>query len=234
MPFPEDESEWKNLNIVFATMNGKVRKNKLEDFSSISASGKIAMKLDTNDKIIGVKICKDDQDIILGTKNGKCIRFESKKLRVFKGRSSKGIKGINLSDKDTIVSLSIIDHSSNKKNGKLTKDNKSEIIAKEKFILAITENGYGKRTSHYDYRVTNRGGKGIIGIINSDRNGNVSSTFPVNEGDDILISTNKGRVIRVAVKEIRIAGRNTQGVRIIKLSGDEKVVSAIKIDDNLI
>ena len=215
-------------------MWGKVRKNKLEDFSSINTSGKIAMKLDPNDKIIGVKICKDDQDIILGTKNGKCIRFETKKLRVFKGRSSKGIKGINLSDKDTIVSLSIIDHTSNNKNGKVTKDDKSEIIAKEKFILAITENGFGKRTSHYDYRVTNRGGKGIIGIINSDRNGNVSSTFPVNQGDDILISTNKGRVIRVAVKEIRVAGRNTQGVRIIKLSGDEKVVSAIKIDDNLI
>ena len=234
MPFPENESEWKNLNIVFATGDGKVRKNKLEDFSSINASGKIAMKLDSNDKIIGVKICKDDEDIILGTKKGKCIRFESKKLRVFKGRSSKGIKGINLSEKDTIVSLSIIDHSSNKKNGKINKDNKSEHKAKEKFILAITENGYGKRTSHYDYRVTNRGGKGIIGIINSDRNGNISSTFPVNEGDDILISTNKGRVIRVAVREIRIAGRNTQGVRIIKLSGDEKVVSAIKIDDNLI
>tara|TARA_Y100000996_G_scaffold377169_1_gene329035 strand:+ start:41 stop:745 length:705 start_codon:yes stop_codon:yes gene_type:complete len=234
MPFPENEKEWKNLNIVFATSNGKVRKNKLEDFSSISSSGKIAMKLDTNDKIIGVKICKDDQDIILGTKYGKCIRFESKKLRVFKGRSSKGIKGINLSDKDSIVSLSIIDHSSSSKNGKLNKNAKSELKAKEKFILAITENGYGKRTSHYDYRVTNRGGKGIIGIINSERNGSISSTFPVNEGDEILISTNKGRVIRVAVKEIRIAGRNTQGVRIIKLSGDEKVVSAIKIDDNLI
>jgi len=234
MPFPENEKEWKNLNIVFATINGKIRKNKLEDFSSISSSGKIAMKLDSNDKIIGVKICKEDQDIILGTKNGKCIRFESKKLRVFKGRSSKGIKGINLADNDTIVSLSIIDHSSNSKNAKLNKDNKSELKAKEKFILSITENGYGKRSSHYDYRVTNRGGKGIIGIINSSRNGSVSSTFPVNEGDDILISTNKGRVIRVAVKEIRIAGRNTQGVRIIKLSGDEKVVSAIKIDDNLI
>jgi len=234
MPFPENDSEWKNLNIIFATADGKIRKNKLEDFSSISSSGKIAMKLDSNDKIIGVKICKDDQDIILGTKNGKCIRFESKKLRVFKGRSSKGIKGINLSEKDTIVSLSIIDHSSNKKNGKINKENKSELKAKEKFILAITENGFGKRTSHYDYRVTNRGGKGIIGIINSERNGSISSTFPVNEGDDILISTNKGRVIRVAVKEIRIAGRNTQGVRIIKLSGDEKVVSAIKIDDNLI
>ena len=115
----------------------------------------------------------------------------------------------------------------------MTKEDKSEKAAKEKYILSITENGYGKRTSHYDFRSTNRGGKGIIGIVNSTRNGNVSSSFPVNEGDEILISTNKGRVIRTAVKEIRIAGRNTQGVRIIKLSGDEKVVSAIKIDDNL-
>ena len=235
MPFPEDESEWKNLQIVFATSKGKIRKNNLEDFSSINTSGKIAMKLDNDDKIIGVKICKDDQDIILSTNLGKCIRFESKKLRIFKGRSSKGIKGINLGDKDSIVSLSIINHDSKKKtNGKLNKDDKSEIKAKEKFILSITENGFGKRTSHYDFRVTNRGGKGIIGIVNSSRNGNVSSSFPINEGDEILISTNRGRVIRVAVKEIRVAGRNTQGVRIIKLSGDEKVVSAIKIDDNLI
>ena len=234
MPFPDNESEWKNLCIVFATAKGKVRKNNLEDFSSINASGKIAMKLDMNDKIVGVKICRDDQDIILSTQNGKCIRFDSKKLRVFKGRSSKGIKGINLSNDDSIVSLSIIDQDQNKKNGKLNKDDKSEIKAKEKFILSITKNGFGKRTSHYDFRVTNRGGKGIIGIVNSERNGNVSSSFPVNEGDEILISTNKGRVIRVAVKEIRVAGRNTQGVRIIKLSGDEKVVSATKIDDNLL
>ena len=105
---------------------------------------------------------------------------------------------------------------------------------KEKFVLSISENGFGKKTSHNDYRVTNRGGKGIIGIVNSPRNGNITSSFPVFEGDEILISTNKGRVIRVAVKEIRTAGRNTQGVRIIKLSGEEKVVSAIKIDDNLI
>ncbi len=235
MPFPDTDSEWKNLNIVFATAKGKVRKNNLEDFSSINTSGKIAMKLDTNDKIIGVKICKDDQDIILSTKFGKSIRFESKKLRVFKGRSSKGIKGINLSEKDSIVSLSIIDHDvSKKKNGKITKDEKLELKVKEKFILSITENGFGKRTSHYDFRVTGRGGKGIIGIVNSARNGNVSSSFPVNEGDEIVISTNKGRVIRCAVKEIRVAGRNTQGVRIIKLSGEEKVVSAIKIDDNLL
>ena len=222
MPFPEND--WKNLQIVFATAKGKIRKNSLEDFSSINSAGKIAMKLDPNDKIVGVEICKDDQNIMLSTKNGKCIRFESKKLRIFKGRSSKGIKGLELAPNDEIVSLSIIDHVKNKK------DSKTE----ERFILSITENGYGKKTLHNDYRVTNRGGKGIIGIVNSPRNGNISSSFPVLEADEIMISTNKGRVIRVAVKEIRTAGRNTQGVRIIKLSGDEKVVSAIKIDDNLV
>ncbi|MDC0876397.1 DNA gyrase subunit A [Candidatus Pelagibacter sp.] len=234
MPMPEDETESKNYQIIFATAEGKVRKNSLEDFSSINASGKIAMKLDSNDKIVGVKICQDDQNIILSTKLGKCIRFEAKKLRVFKGRSSKGIKGIELAPNDQIVSLSVIDSDKTKKSEKKTKDEKSEIKAKEKFVLSISENGYGKKTSHFDYRVTNRGGKGIIGIVNSPRNGNITSSFPVNEGDEILISTNKGRVIRVAVKEIRSAGRNTQGVRIIKLSGEEKVVSAIKIDDNLI
>jgi len=229
MPLPEDETEWKNLQIVFATGNGKVRKNSLEDFSSINAAGKIAMKLDLNDKIVGVEICKDDQDIMLSTKNGKCIRFESKKLRIFKGRSSKGIKGIDLAPKDEIVSLSIVNQAKGKK------DNKDEKLKlKERFVLSITENGFGKKTSHLDYRVTNRGGKGIIGIINSPRNGSICSSFPVYEGDDVMISTNKGRVIRVAVIEIRSAGRNTQGVRIIKLSGDEKVVSAIKIDDNLV
>jgi len=233
MPFPELSDKMKNTHIIFATAKGKIRKNNLEDFSSINTSGKIAMKLDSNDKIVGVMICKDDQDIILSTRLGKCIRFDSKKLRVFKGRSSKGIRGINLKENDTIVSLSIIDHDDSKKNGKLNKDEKNEIKAKEKYILSVTENGFGKRTSHYEYRVTNRGGKGIIGIINSPRNGNVSSSFPVNDGDDIIISTNKGRVIRCAVKEIRIANRNTQGVRIIKLTGDEKVVSAIKIEDNL-
>jgi DNA gyrase subunit A len=224
MPFPDDESDWKNLQIVFATAKGKVRKNSLQDFSSINAGGKIAMKLDPNDKIVGVEICKDDQDIMLSTKVGKCIRFECKKLRVFKGRSSKGIKGIDLATNDEIVSLSIVNQDKTKK---------SETTVKEKFILSITENGYGKKTSNFDYRATNRGGKGIIGIVNSPRNGSICSSFPVFEKDEIMISTNKGRVIRVAVNEIRTAGRNTQGVRIIKLSGDEKVVSAIKIDDNL-
>jgi len=234
MPFPEGDGNLNNYQIIFATAKGKVRKNSLEDFASINASGKIAMKLDANDKIVGVKICKDNQDAILSTKLGKCIRFETKKLRIFKGRSSKGIKGIELAPNDEIVSLSVINNDKTNKNGKKSKDDKAEIKASEVFILSITENGYGKKTSHYDYRVTNRGGKGIIGIVNSPRNGNISSSFPVYEGDEVMISTNKGRVIRVAVKEIRTAGRNTQGVRIIKLTGDEKVVSAIKIEDNLI
>jgi DNA gyrase subunit A len=234
MPFPEGDENLNDYQIIFATAKGKVRKNSLEDFASINASGKIAMKLDANDKIVGVKICKDNQDAILSTKLGKCIRFETKKLRIFKGRSSKGIKGIELAPNDEIVSLSVIYNDKTNKNGKKSKDDKAEIKASEVFILSITENGYGKKTSHYDYRVTNRGGKGIIGIVNSPRNGNISSSFPVYEGDEVMISTNKGRVIRVAVKEIRTAGRNTQGVRIIKLTGDEKVVSAIKIEDNLI
>ena len=240
MPLPENESEWKKYHVIFATQKGKIRKNSLDDFSSIQTTGKIAMKLDEDDKIIGVKICKEDQDIILSTQHGKCIRFMSKKLRIFKGRSSKGIRGINLGSNDKVISLSVVsnvDISPSKvknliKNGSADKEKKSEVIAKQKYILSITENGFGKRTSFYDYRVTNRGGKGIIGIINSSRNGNVAASFPVNEGDEIILSTDKGKVIRCAVREIRIANRNTQGVRIFKLSGLEKVVSAIKIDDN--
>ena len=164
----------------------------------------------------------------------------SKKLRIFKGRSSKGIKGIELGTGDKVISLSVLNavdinlKTAKKllKNGAADKIKKSETIAKQKYILSITENGFGKRTSYYDYRVTNRGGKCIIGIVNSSRNGNVSASFPVNEGDEIILSTDKGRVIRCAVKEIRSAGRNTQGVRIFNLSGEEKVVSAIKIEDN--
>ena len=240
MPLPEHENEWKKMHVIFVTSKGKVRKNTLEDFANIQTTGKIAMKLDADDRIIAVKICSDDQDIILSTKLGKCIRFMSKKLRIFKGRSSKGIKGIELSPDDKIISLSIVNNMDINpktaknllKNGNADKNKSSEVKAKQKYILSITENGFGKRTSFYDYRVTNRGGKGIIGIINSERNGNVAASFPVDEGDEIILSTDKGRVIRCAVKEIRSAGRNTQGVRIFKLSGAEKVVSAIKIEEN--
>ena len=231
MPLPEDENEWKNLMVVFATAKGNVRKNTLEDFININNSGKIAMKLDQDDKIIGVKICKEEEDILLSTQFGKCIRFKSKKLRLFKGRSSKGIKGINLKDQDKVISLSILEKSETESKN-LSKDkNKNGNL--DRYILSVSENGYGKRSSCLDYRVTNRGGKGIIGIINSPRNGNVASSLIVSEVDEILISTDKGSIMRCAVKEIRIAGRNTQGVRIKKLSGTEKVVSVIKIEDNI-
>ena len=132
MPFPDSDENLDNYQIIFATAKGKVRKNSLEDFSSINTSGKIAMKLDNNDKIVGVKICKENQDAILSTKFGKCIRFEAKKLRIFKGRSSKGIKGIELAPNDEIVSLSIIDNDKIKKNGKKSKDEKSEIKSRRK------------------------------------------------------------------------------------------------------
>ena len=231
MPLPEDETEWKNFMVVFATAKGNVRKNSLEDFLNINISGKIAMKLDQDDKIIGVKICKDDQDILLSTQFGKCIRFKSKKLRLFKGRSSKGIRGIKLNEKDKVISLSILDN--DQINTKLVDKDKKIKNALNRFILSVSENGYGKRSSYHDYRVTNRGGKGIIGIINSPRNGNIASSLVVTENDEILLSTDKGSIMRCAVKEIRIAGRNTQGVRIKKLSGLEKVVSVIKIEDNI-
>jgi len=231
MPLPEDENLWKNLLVVFVTANGNVRKNSLEDFANINANGKIAMKLETNDKIVGVKICRDDQDIMLSTKNGKCIRFMAKKLRLFKGRSSKGIKGIQLSENDKVISLSILD--SPQINSKIIKKNEQIKNGLNKFILSITEKGYGKRTSFLEYRVTNRGGKGIIGIINSPRNGDVAATLVVEENDEIILSTDKGSVMRCAVKGIRVAGRNTQGVTIKKLSGVEKVVSAIKIENNI-
>jgi len=231
MPLPEDESLWKNLLVVFVTANGNVRKNSLEDFSNINANGKIAMKLETNDKIVGVKICRDNQDIMMSTQKGKCIRFMAKKLRLFKGRSSKGIRGIQLSDNDKVISLSVLDSPQINKNT-IKKDEKIK-NGLNKFVLSITENGYGKRTSFLDYRVTNRGGKGIIGIINSPRNGGVAATLVVEESDEVILSTDKGSVMRCAVKEIRVAGRNTQGVTIKKLSGSEKVVSAIKIEDNI-
>jgi len=240
MPLIESEKQWKKLYVIFVTQKGKIRKNSLEDFSNIQSTGKIAMKLDGDDKIVGVKICREDQDLILSTKLGKCIRFMSKKLRIFKGRSSKGIKGIKLGLDDKVISLSVLDTIDVNlktikkllKNGDADKVKKSEIIAKQKYILSVTENGFGKRTSYYDYRVTNRGGKGIIAIARSSRNGNVAASFPVDEGDEIILSTDKGKIIRCAVKEIRTAGRNTQGVRIFKISTDEKVVSAIKVDDN--
>ena len=222
MPFRDDESDLKNLQIVFATVKGKVRKNSLEDFSLINSAGKIAMKLDTNDKIVGVKICKDDQDIMLSTKKGKCIRFESKKLRVFKGRSAKGIKGISLSPNDEIVSLSIVNQYKIKKNNK---EQKIENKTKERFILSITENGYGNRVSVDNYNTQKRGQVGVIGIKTSARNGKVVGAVNVGPDDQIIMITNKGKTIKISINDMPIIGRNTQGVRLQVLQDNEKLVA---------
>jgi DNA gyrase subunit A len=259
MPLPSDESLWANMKIIFATSNGKVRKNSLLDFESIQTTGKIAIKLEDNDSIAGIKILDDDDDFLLSSEQGKSLRVQSKKLRIFKGRSSKGIKGMSLKKDDKIISLSILksvkisseeaksyikesrlekdaeeiqdDELDNTKIVKLSKKQLDEFKNKEQYILTITENGYGKRSSAYEYRVSGRGGQGIINIIASERNGNVASTFTINHEDQIMLITDKGQMIRCNVKDIRITGRNTQGVRIFNLSENEKVVSAARIED---
>jgi len=260
MPLPSDESLWANMKIIFATSNGKVRKNSLLDFESIQTTGKIAIKLEDNDSIAGIKILDDDDDFLLSSEHGKSLRVQSKKLRIFKGRSSKGIKGMSLKKDDKIISLSILksvkitseeaksyikvsrlekdadeipdDELDDTKIVKLSKKQIDDFKNKEQYILTITENGYGKRSSAYEYRVSGRGGQGIINIIASERNGNVASTFTINHEDQIMLITDKGQMIRCNVKDIRITGRNTQGVRIFNLSENEKVVSAARIEDS--
>ena len=225
MPLPENEEEWANLYIVFITKKGKIRKNNLEDFRNIQSNGKIAMKLDKDDEIVSVKLIKGNDDIMINSYLGKSLRVNNKKIRLFKGRSSKGVKGISLKKNDKVISLSIL-------NKNIISSNKDELKAKEQFILSITENGYGKRSSSYEFRETGRGGQGIINISTSVRNGNVAASFPIYPDDDIMLVTDKGQMIRVKVSEIRVAGRNTQGVRIFKTGNDEKVVTAVRLTDN--
>ncbi len=248
------------MKIIFATANAKIRKNSLLDFESIQQSGKIAMKLEDSDSIVGIKILDDDDDFLLSSEKGKSLRVQSKKLRLFKGRSSKGIKGMSLKKDDKIISLSILksvkitseeaksyikasrlekdieetpdDENETTKIVALSKKQIEEFKNKEQYILTVTENGYGKRSSAYEYRVSGRGGSGIINIISSERNGGVASTFTINHEDQIMLITDKGQMIRCNVKDIRITGRNTQGVRIFNLSDDEKVVSAARVEDS--
>ena len=225
MPLPENENEWSSLNIVFITKLGKIRKNNLEDFKNIQSNGKIAMKLDKDDEIVSVKLLKANEDVMINSYLGKSLRVNSKKIRLFKGRSSKGVKGMNLKNNDRVISLSIL-------NPNIISSDKDEMKSKEEFILTITENGYGKRSSAYEFRETGRGGQGIINISTTERNGNVAASFPIKSDDDIMLVTSKGQMIRVKVNEIRVAGRNTQGVRIFKTSSDEKVVTAVRLADN--
>lgn len=245
MPLPENEDNPPDL--MFATRSGNVRRNPLSDFSNVKANGKIAMKLVEGDSLIGVVPCKKSDDIMLSASLGKCMRFRSNDVRLFKGRGSIGVRGIRLKSEDHVISISVLKHIQEDTDVKVLylkaasaqrRGETQDYIKEEKFdsmhindqfILTISENGYGKRTSAYEYRITNRGGQGIINIETSERNGPVIASFPVLDSDDVMLVTNEGRIIRSPVNDIRIASRNTQGVTLFSIDKGEKVVSVTAI-----
>ena len=247
MPCPETRAERAGRHIMFATAKGYVRRNSLDDFENIQSVGKIAMKLDPGDRIVAVRICTEDDDVLLSARGGKCLRFRTGDVRLFKGRSSQGVRGMRLAADDEVISMSILRHvelATEERDAYLRRAGRQRreeagaaaagaaaparaaaLADGEEFILAVTENGYGKRTSAYEYRTTRRGGQGIINIETSKRNGPVVNAFPVAAGDQIMLITDGGQLIRVGVEDIRVAGRNTQGVTLFKTGEDERVVS---------
>ena len=263
MPLPENEREWENLYIMFTTEKGNVRKNKLSDFVDVRANGKIAMKLHDNDEIKTVETCTDDDDLLITTLKGQCIRFRASDVRLFVGRSSTGVRGIRLAQDDRVISSAIIksmsatteeraaylkmsravrgeidsENDENEENVEnitpaiLSDEKYAEMGASEQFILSISNNGYGKRTSTFEYRVTGRGGKGIIAMVVNDRNGNITDSFPVDSTNQIILVTNNGKLIRCPVDDIRIASRSTQGVKIFDVDDQEQVVSVERLGD---
>ena len=256
LPLPDDDAEWENRYVMFATASGYVRRNSLEDFRRVAANGKIAMKLNDDDRIVGVAICGDQDDILLAAKDGKCIRFPVIDVRVFKGRDSIGVRGIRLGRDDTVIGMSVLRHTdfepdereryvrwSNARrraasgegaDGPLPPepDRHEEMAAQEQFVLTVTENGFGKRTSAYEYRIVGRGGQGIINIETSSRNGAVVASSPVDDSDQMMLVTDTGRMIRIPVEGIRIAGRSTQGVTLFGVEDRERVVSVAWMAEN--
>jgi DNA gyrase subunit A len=265
MPLPEDESSWDNMNIFFSTAKGNVRRNDLSDFHDIRSNGKIAIGLDDGDRLVNVMPCTEHDHVLLAAKSGKCIRFPVDAVRVFKSRTSDGVRGMRLADKDEVVSMTILrgisttaeeraayvkwanakrrddsmsDESTKDEQGDdavaeitLSPERIAEMEAAEEFILTVTENGYGKRTSAYEYRTTGRGGSGITNIVTSARNGAVVASLPVKTEEGIMLMTDKATLIRTRVTDIRIAGRNTQGVTILKTGKDEHVVSVVRVPE---
>ena len=220
MPMPQDPDSWDELNIMFATASGNIRRNKLSDFTNIKRNGKIAMKIAENDQLVGVLTCADTDNILLASHGGKAIRFAVSEVRVFRGRDSTGVRGMRLPDKDHVVSMCIITDPA------------------EEYVLSVTENGYGKRTAVTDYRQTGRGGQGVANIETSERNGLVVASFTVFGTDQLMLVTNEGKIIRIRVDGgegdmIRVAGRKTQGVRLFDIGDTEKVVSVGLIRDTM-
>jgi DNA gyrase subunit A len=267
MPLPEDESSWDKLDVMFATTRGTVRRNKLSDFADVRPSGIIAMKLDEGEGIVGVQICTESDDVLLTASGGQCIRFPVPEVRVFAGRTSMGVRGINLEEGDKVISLSILRHVDATADERaaflkqwsairraetgedsvavdssaegeeadtgvaLSVERYSELDAKQQFVLTVSEKGMGKRSSSYQYRTTGRGGKGIVAMALTAKTGKLIASFPVEDGDQLMLVTNGGQLIRTRVEGIRIAGRSTQGVIVFDTAEDERVVSVERINE---
>lgn len=238
LPLPEDEASWSELHVMFATASGNVRRNLLSDFVDIRANGKIAMKLDDGDRLIAVQTCSETDDILLAARNGKCIRFPVTDVRVFKGRDSTGVRGVKLEDGDDVIGMSVLRHvdfDSETRDayarGDLPAEQMETMLGLEEHILTISENGYGKRTSAYEYRITGRGGSGIANIDLTEKTGPVVASFPIGHSDEIMIVTDGGKLIRIPVDGVRVVGRKTQGVMLVRTAEDERVVSAARLAD---
>jgi len=268
LPLPEDENEWGGLHIMFATAHGTVRRNSMAAFTNIPSNGKIAMRFgagpaedvesdddsdeqgDITDRLIGVELLTEGDDVLLATRKGKAIRFKATDVREFRSRTSTGVRGVRLLEGDAVISMSILHRVGTEqeereaylrfapwkgeKEGEcpLTPERLAELAEKEQFILTVTENGYGKRSSAYEYRRTNRGGQGITNIDTSERNGGVVASFPAHQGEALMLVTNQGKMIRTTVGDIRVMGRNTQGVTIFRVADQEYVVSVAKIEES--
>ncbi|WP_410521689.1 DNA topoisomerase (ATP-hydrolyzing) subunit A [Candidatus Tisiphia endosymbiont of Oplodontha viridula] len=260
MPLPENQDEWDSLNIIFATSQGNIRRNDLSDFKRIQSNGKIAIRLDDNDHLIDVKVCKDEDHVLLATKAGKAVRFPASSVRVFKSRTSDGVRGMRIAASDYVISMTIlkgiactmeereaylsipIENRLLIAGGKeftpeefgvhLSKEQILEMAISEEFILTVSENGFGKRSSAYEYRITNRGGSGIVNMDVSDKTGLVVGVMPVDMSDELMLITNNGKLIRCKLESVRITGRNTSGVILFKTEQGEKVVSTALIADS--
>jgi len=274
LPLPEDEDSWDQLHVMFATADGNVRRNKLSEFVEVRQSGKIAMKLDEGQRIIGVETCSSNDDVLLTTAKGRAIRFHMTAVREFKGREARGVMGIRLDADDEVISMAMLRHVDAPPDeraaylrqasamrraaggqaaeeaaaeeaaseaetgdeepvepGELSPERYAELSAREQFILTASENGYGKRTSAYEYRISGRGGKGIIAMTVNERNGPLVGAFPVEDTDHIMLVTDRGKLIRCPVEDISIVGRATQGVKIFSTAAGERVVSVVHIPE---
>jgi len=257
LPLPEDETAWEQLDVMFATTGGTVRRNKLSDFVQVNRNGKIAMKLEEGEAIVDVAVCSEGDDVLLTTAQGQCIRFAVTEVRVFKGRDSMGVRGIALAEGDRVISLAILHHfdadaeeraaylkarravtgeeggddEEAAGEGGISPERYTAMSAAEQIVLAVSENGYGKRTSSFEYRTTGRGGKGIVAMAVNERNGGLVAAFPVDDSDQIMLVTDGGQMIRVPVSGIRVAGRSTQGVIVFDTAEGERVASVERVSD---